>query len=137
MKPIISDANRSRLDKIAVVLSSICLVHCLALPFLLTLLPITQGAFIDEALFHFLMLTVILPVSLLALGIGCRKHKDVLTIVLGVLGLGILTLTALFGHDWFGLTGERLVTSLGGLILAGAHIQNFRVCRTNNCPHDH
>ncbi|MFT5562233.1 MAG: hypothetical protein ACI9Z9_002113, partial [Litorivivens sp.] len=38
------------------------MLHCLALPFLLTLLPITQGAFMDEQLFHVLMLVLILPI---------------------------------------------------------------------------
>lgn len=118
-------------------LSSICMLHCLALPFILTLLPITQGAFLDEQLFHVLMLVLILPVSLIALTIGCSKHKDRLTMILGGIGLTILALTAFFGHDWLGITGERIVTSFGGLILAGAHIQNYRICRDNDCQHEH
>ena len=68
--------------------------------------------------------------------IGCRQHKDMLTLVLGSLGLIILALTALFGHDWFGYDGERIVTSIGGLVLAGAHIQNFRCCRQQDCTHE-
>ena len=131
------NSKRSMLDKLAVVLSSICMAHCLALPFLLTLAPITQGAFLDEQTFHLVMLVIILPVSLVALTIGCREHKDTLTIILGACGLLTLGITAIFGHDLFGITGERLVTSLGGLILAAAHIQNFRVCRNNDCEHDH
>lgn len=111
------------------------MLHCLALPFLLTLAPITQGTFLDEQTFHVLMLFVILPISLIALTIGCRQHKDKLTIALGAIGLTVLALTAFFGHDWFGVTGERIVTSMGGLILAGAHIQNYRICRHNDCDH--
>tara|TARA_R110002110_G_scaffold104437_2_gene263399 strand:+ start:323 stop:727 length:405 start_codon:yes stop_codon:yes gene_type:complete len=132
-----TDTKRSVLDRIAVVLSSVCMLHCLALPFVLTLLPISQGAFLDEQTFHLLMLVLILPVSLIALTIGCRKHKDQLTIALGTIGLLVLALTAFFGHDWFGITGERIVTSMGGLILAGAHIQNYRICRHNDCQHEH
>lgn len=91
----------------------------------------------DEQLFHLVMLVLILPVSLIALTIGCRQHKDRLTIVLGSIGIVILAFTAFFGHDWFGLAGERVVTSFGGLILAGAHIQNYRICRNNDCQHEH
>lgn len=137
MKPTIGSRQRSNLDRIAVVLSSICLLHCLALPFLLTVVPISHGAFLDEETFHMLMLVVILPVSLIALTIGCRKHKDRPTIILGAIGLAILTVTAFFGHDWFGITGERIVTSFGGLVLAAAHIQNYRVCRHHDCEHEH
>ena len=126
----------SNLDGLAVVLSGACMVHCLALPLLVTLFPIVQGSLLEEKYFHLIMLVLILPTSLIALTVGCRKHKDRTTIILGVVGLSTLTVTALFGHELFGLLGERVVTSLGGLTLAIAHIQNFRCCRRDDCQHD-
>ena len=132
-----TDSHRKLLDTTAVLLSGICLLHCLALPVLLTVLPIFNTQLLDEETFHLIMLVVILPVSVIALAIGCRQHKDRTTLILGTIGLGILTATAIFGHDWFGLTGERLVTSLGGLVLAAAHIQNYRCCRDHDCQHEH
>ena len=129
------EAKSTFLDSIAVFLSGACMLHCLALPFLLTLTPITQGVLLDETVFHMLMLIGILPISVIALTIGCRKHKDKLTLALGVIGLTILTITAFFGHDLVGVTGERIVTSIGGFILAAAHIQNFRICRHHDCAH--
>jgi hypothetical protein len=137
MSDTIIKTKRSALDKLAVILSGVCMLHCLTLPVLLTAAPITGGFWLEEQTFHLIMLAGILPISLIALTIGCRQHKDLATIVLGVLGLGILAFTAFFGHDLFGVTGERLVTSLGGLILACAHIQNYRICRHNDCQHDH
>lgn len=125
------------MDTAAVVLSGVCLLHCLALPILLTLLPVVNVSLLDEATFHIIMLVVILPVSVIALAIGCRQHKDTATLILGIVGLTVLTATALFGHEWFGITGERLVTSLGGLVLAAAHIQNYRCCRDHECDHAH
>jgi len=50
--------------------------------------------------------------------------------------LTVLTVTALFGHDLVGIDGERLMTSIGGLVLAAAHIQNYRICRADSCDHD-
>ncbi len=129
--------QRKYLDTTAVLLSGVCLLHCLAIPLLLTIVPVINIQLLDEATFHLIMLVFILPVSVIALAIGCRQHKDPATLILGGIGLSILTATALFGHDWFGITGERLVTSLGGLILAAAHIQNYRCCRDNDCQHDH
>jgi len=133
----INDHRRQRLDAAAIVLSSVCMLHCLALPIVLTILPIANVSLVEEATFHLLMMTLILPISLIALTIGCRQHKDRLTLVLGTVGLVVLTATAVFGHVWFGFLGERIVTSLGGLILASAHIQNFRCCRANDCTHEH
>jgi hypothetical protein len=131
--------NRKRryMDTAAVVLSGVCMLHCLALPIALTILPIVNVSLLDESTFHLIMMAVILPISIIALSIGCRQHKDKLTLVLGSTGLALLTITALFGHDLLGLAGERIVTSIGGLILAAAHIQNYRCCRNDDCAHEH
>lgn len=126
----------NRLDGLAVVLSGTCMLHCLALPLMVTLLPIAQGSLLEEQTFHLIMLVFILPTSLVALTVGCRRHKDRLTIALGAVGLTILTITAFWGHELFGLTGERIVTTIGGFILAAAHIQNFLCCRRDDCQHE-
>lgn len=132
-----NNRRRTYMDAAAVVLSGVCLLHCLALPIALTVLPIVNVTLLDESTFHLIMMAVILPISIIALTIGCRQHKDKLTLVLGSVGLGILTITAIFGHELLGLTGERIVTSIGGLILAAAHIQNYLCCRNDNCVHEH
>ena len=124
------------LDSLGVILSGTCMLHCLALPVLVTLFPIVQGSLLEEQYFHLIMLGLILPTSLIALTVGCRKHKDPVTMALGATGLVTLTITALIGHELFGVLGERIVTTLGGLILASAHIQNYRCCRKENCQHD-
>lgn len=135
--PIQNDRTRApALDSVAVILSGTCMVHCLALPILVTLFPIVQGSLLEEQYFHLILLGLILPTSLIALTVGCRKHKDRMTMVLGVVGLITLTFTAIFGHELFGILGERIITTLGGLILATAHIQNYRCCRKEDCQHD-
>ncbi|MDA0789218.1 MAG: MerC domain-containing protein [Proteobacteria bacterium] len=127
---------RNRLDAFAVLLSGTCMVHCLVLPMLVTLFPIVHGSLLEEQYFHLIMLVLILPTSLVALTIGCRRHKDRATIILGSIGLTALTFTAIWGHDIFGYTGERMVTTVGGLVLATAHIQNYLCCRRVDCQHD-
>lgn len=129
------ETTNNRLDGIAILLSGVCMLHCLALPVIITLFPIAQGNLLDEQSFHLMILVFILPTSLIALSVGCRKHKDKLTLILGAIGLVVLTFTAIFGHEAFGLDGERIVTTVGGLILAAAHLQNFRMCRSDNCDH--
>jgi len=128
--------NSNRLDGMAVILSGSCMLHCLVLPLLVTLFPIVQGSLLEEKYFHLIMLVFILPTSLVALTVGCRRHRDTLTIVLGAIGLTTLAITAFWGHELFGLSGERVVTTIGGLVLASAHIQNFRCCRHVDCQHD-
>ena len=112
------------------------MAHCLVLPMLVTLFPIVHGSLVEEQYFHLIMLILILPTSLVALTVGCRTHKDSITITLGAIGLLTLTLTAVIGHELFGYLGERIATTIGGLILASAHIQNYRCCRKQDCQHD-
>ena len=125
--------NRQRtLDALAVSLSGLCLIHCLALPLALTLFPIFAAAVVDDAVFHAVLYVAVLPTSCIAFVLGYRHHHDRVLIILGGLGLVVLGVTAVVGHDLFGHTGERWVTSLGGLLLATAHVINYRHSRAKH-----
>ena len=124
------------LDRIGVFLSATCLLHCLTLPVMLTIAPMTQTGLLDEQTFHLVLLWFILPVSLIALGIGCRQHKDLLILLLGGTGLSLLLFAGLVGHSILTPTAERGVTIVAGLILAAAHLRNFKICRATNCDHE-
>lgn len=124
------------LDRLGIFLSATCLLHCLALPVLLTLAPIAQSSFLDEHTFHVLLLWFIVPTSLIALGIGCRDHRDSIILMLGAAGLTLLVAVALVGHTYIGERTERILTIVAGLMLAAAHIRNFRVCRAMRCDHE-
>jgi hypothetical protein len=124
------------LDRIGVFLSATCLLHCLALPVLLTIAPITQTGLMDEQTFHLVLLWFILPVSLIALGIGCRQHKDLIIVLLGGTGLSLLLFAGLLGHTYLSPPTERVLIVVAGLILAAAHLRNFKICRATNCDHE-
>ena len=124
------------LDRIGVFLSATCLLHCLALPVLLTIAPITQTGLMDEQTFHLVLLWFILPVSLIALGIGCRQHKDLIIVLLGGTGLSLLLFAGLLGRTYLSPPTERVLTVVAGLILAAAHLRNFKICRATNCDHE-
>jgi hypothetical protein len=120
------------LDATAALLSSICLVHCLLTPVLLTLLPVAGTVLFTHAAFHQLLLLFVLPTSLVGLWLGCRRHKNGVVAALGGIGMALIVLAAL-GHDVFGIEGERWLTSVGGIVLAASHFLNFRRCRALRC----
>ena len=124
------------LDSIAVFCSALCIIHCLALPVFLTILPAINLYFLDHQTFHLILLVVVFPVSILALSPGCRRHRDTLTIIAGAAGLIMITAVAVFGHTLINQTVEKLVTSFGSLVLAYAHIRNYQICRKSDCSHD-
>jgi hypothetical protein len=135
MRSVNAKLDSRVLDRLAILLSSICAVHCLLLPVALTLLPIMQGSVLDEASFHVLFLFLVVPTSVIALSVGCRTHKNLQTAALGTVGLAILVVTAFWGHDLVGYNGERVMATVGGAILAASHILNYKLCRADSCDH--
>ncbi|MDE1464222.1 MerC domain-containing protein, partial [Spartinivicinus poritis] len=73
-------------DKTAVGLSIVCMVHCLLLPIAMVTLPALSVVSLEDELFHQLLLIGVLPISIIALTIGCRKHKRWSNVFLGALG---------------------------------------------------
>ena len=84
---------------------------------LLTLVPlISLSAYAEELIFHQLLLWVIIPTSLVALFLGCKKTTEVpLIVITGLLGMGILLAVATLGHDIVRPNEEKWLTSLGGV----------------------
>ncbi|WP_258001511.1 MerC domain-containing protein [Fischerella thermalis] len=121
------------MDKAAIALSTTCAIHCLFLPILLVALPALATTSVGSESFHRLLLWFAFPVSVLALTQGCRRHKDRIVIGAGVLGLALLTTTAIAGHNLLSEDGERVATALGATVLAFGHIRNYRLCNKNKC----
>ena len=133
-------------DKIAIALSSLCVIHCLATPLILIILP-SLGALVadNHEMFHQVILFFVLPIGVLALWAGYRHHHNLSTLLIGLAGLGLLLIAAFYGHDYFGETGETALTIFASLIIATAHVRNFQSNRnflskrnlpTGDCHHD-
>ena len=121
-------------DQLAVSLSLICAIHCFAGPILVALLPSFKllSCSNNESV-HFWMMFAILPSSLVSLAMGCRKHNKLNFLLIGFVGLVVLTLASIWGHQLFGCKNEKYVTLLGSCIVAFAHVNNFLLCRSSNC----
>lgn len=115
-------------DKMAVLLSMVCTIHCLAIPALLLLLPTMSGllAFNDEA-FHYWLLFAVIPISLFAVIAGYIHHRKAnITFIAGI-GMALLIVAVLLGHDLLGEVGEVGLTVLGSVIIAFAHLRNLHL----------
>jgi hypothetical protein len=110
------------LDRFAIGLSSLCLLHCLAAPLLLLLLPAVSFAL--PASFHIWMLLAAIPVSVLALRSGHRNHRQMMPTFAAVFGLCLLGFGAIFIAT---AKLELLVTVAGAICLAAAHFWNARL----------
>lgn len=118
-----------KLDQTAVALSGLCLVHCLLLPIVLAIFPLIGFSFMAHESFHQLILIVVVPTTVFALGAGCWRHRSMLVALLGTAGIAALVVAAFTVHAMGAQQLERWVTVAGGLLLAAAHIRNFQLTR--------
>ena len=121
-------------DRFAILLSGICAIHCILFPLLAIFIPfltsIQHGHELHEFWFHQFILIFILPISLVALYSGYHFHRNWIPILISMIGLSILTLSALFADHILSLhiiphEAETLVTIVGGIVHAVGHIYNM------------
>ena len=122
-------AHSKYIDQIAIALSAVCIVHCLAVPVIVAILPIAAVSFGDSQHFHGIMLWLVVPTSLVGFLLGYRLHRRSGIVGLGALGIVILAAAANWGHESWNEALEISVSVLGSLILAAAHWSNFREVR--------
>ena len=130
--------NNIYYDKAAMGLSLLCTLHCLALPLFSFLLPTVSSLSLEDEGFHFLMLMMVLPISSFALLMGFKNHKNSKVLVMGVLGLIILSIAVMSGHDLVGELGEKILTLLGSGLICYSHYLNYKNCQPedNCCCHN-
>ena len=117
------DLPLSRLDRLGMLVSSLCLVHCLALPLMIAALPALGNTLPSDAMIHSALILVALPVTGYALLRGYRTHRRTPPLLIGAVGM-LLVAAALFVGPRIYL--EQALTILGGLLVTGAHLINWR-----------
>ena len=115
-------------DRAAICFSSLCILHCLLLPVLLVAYPIGIVVTLSDEIFHQIMVSVALPLSLASLYVGYGHHKRNQLVVLGGIGIVMLVLPLITPHELISESGETWLTVAGAVILCMAHVVNFRLC---------
>lgn len=108
-----------RLDRVAIALSGLCLVHCLATAVLLALLS-AAGGWLGSPIIHEVGLTLAMILGSIALGRGFREHGFLLPALVGMIGLAIMGYALTLTEGGI----EPLFTVLGVSILALGHRLN-------------
>lgn len=108
-----------RLDRIAMGLSGLCLVHCLATAVALGLLS-AAGSALGAPWIHEVGLTFAMILGAVALGRGVIEHGFMMPSAVGAVGLGVMAGALTLPHDGT----EALYTVIGVAILALGHELN-------------
>jgi hypothetical protein len=109
----------SRLDRLAMGLSGLCLVHCVATAVLLGLLA-SAGGFLGQPIIHEVGLSLAMIIGSFALGRGILEHGFMMPSAVGALGLGVKAGALSLPHDG----REPIYTVIGVMILALGHRLN-------------
>lgn len=119
------------LDLYAAALSTLCLVHCLVLPMLASLLPVL-GLLSENEWVHKALVLLAIPATLLACwsSMSRRQHPGFVAVALA--GLSLLLLAA-FAESLAAF--EVAITTAGALLLATAH--GWRWANHRNKPGCH
>ena len=116
-------------DNLAIGLSLMCVIHCLAITSLLALLPSMVALPLENEAFHLWMVVAVIPSSAYALTLGCKQHKRYQLVILGSIGLTLLVLALALGEERIGEFGEKILTVFGAGFVASGHWFNFRLCQ--------
>lgn len=103
------------------VLSGLCMVHCLAGIFLVGLLGAGGEALLNPAI-HRIGLALALAIGAATIGANAVRHGHRLPLMLGTAGLCLMAGAVVSAHG----TGEAVLTISGVALVATAHVLNLR-----------
>jgi len=110
-----------RLDSFGVILSGLCMVHCVAGLFLIGVLGVGGGVLLDPAIHRFGLIAA-LVVGSATIGMGALRHGHRLPLAIGGTGLCLMAAAVITGHG----PAEAALTIMGVLLVATAHVVNIR-----------
>ncbi len=109
-----------RLDRLAIGLSGLCLVHCLGTTIVLAVLA-SAGGMLGAPIIHEVGLSLAMLLGALSLGKGIVDHGYAMPSAVGGVGLGVMAGALTMPHDGT----EALYTVIGVAIVALGHRLNF------------
>ena len=102
-----------------------CAIHCLAMPLLGTVLPLIGLSFLANERVEFILIASAIGLAIGSLAWGVRRHRNwrAFLVLIAALAFIATARTALEG------TFEVVFYSIGGVLLASAHLVNRHLCK--------
>ena len=94
----ITQVKKQFSDKLSICLSLCCILHCIALPVIILMIPSFASLWINNEKVHVILVLFAVPISLFAMAKSLRVHHNYKCISLAVIGLSLLV-GAIFMHD--------------------------------------
>jgi hypothetical protein len=124
--------EHSTLDKTGAFASFICAIHCLAMPLILTILPLTSIAWLADENVERIFIGISAVLALSSICYGYFKHRR--GTVLFLLGCGLLTIV--IAHHYHDSKVGSYLMAVGGLQMCCSHYLNLKFCKMcTKCCH--
>ena len=94
----IAQVKKQFSDKLSICLSLCCILHCIALPVIILMIPSFASLWINNEKVHVILVLFAVPISLFAMAKSLRVHHNYKCISLAVIGLSLLVV-AIFMHN--------------------------------------
>ena len=117
--------TRPPLDATGIILSTLCFLHCLAVPFIAT----GVLAWVASEVIHIGLTIALAGVVVLVAWPSYQRHRRTIVPTLLVGGITLL-IVAVLGEDALGESAETSLTALGSVVLVLGHILNLRFQKT-------
>lgn len=120
-----------------IVISGLCVVHCVAVPLVILIFPALGLRLLpEEDITHAVLLAFILGVAGVAFINGYRVHGQWRPVVWLVAGLILVIYATFFAHKQLGHNWEPVFAIAGSLCLIRAHYLNH-TCKKCEVAHQH
>jgi hypothetical protein len=120
----------SRRDALGMLVSLLCLVHCLVAPLLVAAVPALGLGFLAVDGIHVAFAIAVLLMAVIALIPGYRHHRRTSVLALGAAGVFAVAIGATVVDG----LAETAITALGSGLLIAAHVTNLRHSRLHVHP---
>jgi len=113
---------------IGILLSGICIIHCLAFPLLTLVLSLDTFAsfYYDETKVHIFLFILVSIIYLIVFPKSFINDRRLTSIILASIGV-ISLFTGLFQEDKI----EIILTVFGGILLMFAHYKNYQILKSS------
>ena len=115
---------RDRLDRMGMVLSCLCAVHCVATVFVVAALGV-GGSFLLDPAIHRVCLALAMVIAGVAIGLGALRHGKRAPFVTAMMGLSFMGGGLAVPHG----VEEAVLTIIGVSLVALGHVLNVRGLR--------
>jgi prepilin signal peptidase PulO-like enzyme (type II secretory pathway) len=122
------------LDNLGIAASSLCLVHCLAMPFVIAFLPLLGWQFLEGRPAHRILAFFVFSFAVFAVVPGYWKHKKTSVLLSMLFGLSLVLIATFTARQFMPERLELPLITLGNLILVATHWRNRALAE---CRHNH